>query len=50
MSEACTLYFVGMDALTQFELLVIAGSLIGIWIKHQSDYSSLKGGHCLGDR
>ncbi len=32
-----------MDALTQFELLLIAGSLIGIWIKHQSDYSSLKG-------
>lgn len=32
-----------MDTLTQFELLVIAGSLIGIWIKHQSDYNSLKG-------
>jgi len=29
--------------MTQFELLLIAGSLIGIWIKHQSDYSSLKG-------
>lgn len=35
--------FAAMDTLTQFELLIIAGSLIGIWIKHQSDYSSLKG-------
>lgn len=35
--------FASMDTLTQFELFVIAGSLIGIWIKHQSDYSSLKG-------
>jgi hypothetical protein len=34
--------FVVMDALTQFELIAIAGSLIGIWIKHQADYSSLK--------
>ena len=35
--------FAYMDTLTQFELMFIAGSLIGIWIKHQSDYSSLKG-------
>jgi len=35
--------FAYMDTLTQFELMFIAGSFIGIWIKHQSDYSSLKG-------
>jgi len=43
MSVGIDYYFCDMDALTQFELLLIAGSLIGIWIKHQSDYSSLKG-------
>lgn len=31
-----------MDALTQFELLAIVGSLIGMWVKFQSDYTSLK--------
>ena len=34
--------FVVMDALTQFELIGIAGSLIAVWVKHQADYSSLK--------
>ena len=31
-----------MDALTQFELLAIVGSLIGMWVKFQSDYTMLK--------
>jgi Tfp pilus assembly protein PilN len=31
-----------MDALTQFELLAIVGSLIGMWVKFQGDYASLK--------
>ena len=31
-----------MDALTQFELLAIVGSLIGMWIKFQGDYAGLK--------
>ena len=31
-----------MDAITQFELLAIVGSLIGMWIKFQADYTALK--------
>tara|TARA_R100001440_G_scaffold14544_1_gene24593 strand:+ start:8867 stop:9073 length:207 start_codon:yes stop_codon:yes gene_type:complete len=31
-----------MDALTQFELLSIVGALIGMWVKFQNDYTSLK--------
>lgn len=31
-----------MDAITQFELLAIVGSLIGMWIKFQTDYTTLK--------
>ena len=31
-----------MDALTQFELLAIVGSLIGMWVKFQTDYTTLK--------
>lgn len=31
-----------MDAITQFELLAIVGSLIGMWIKFQNDYTNLK--------
>lgn len=36
------MYFCVMDSITQFELILIAGSIIGTWIKFQSDYSSLK--------
>jgi len=28
--------------LTQFELLTIAGALIGMWLKFQSDFTTLK--------
>ena len=35
-------YFCYMDTLTQFELILIAGSIIGTWIKHSSDYAHLK--------
>ena len=31
-----------MDALTQFELLSIVAALIGMWVKFQNDYTSLK--------
>lgn len=31
-----------MDAITQFELLAIVGSLIGMWVKFQTDYTTLK--------
>jgi len=32
-----------MDQLTLFELFAIAGAILGVWIKHQSDYSKLVG-------
>lgn len=32
-----------LDAITQFELIVIAGSVLGVWLKHQADYGELKG-------
>tara|TARA_E500000318_G_scaffold7690_2_gene7114 strand:+ start:18419 stop:18622 length:204 start_codon:yes stop_codon:yes gene_type:complete len=28
--------------LTQFELLTIAGALVGMWLKFQSDFTTLK--------
>ena len=31
-----------MDALTQFELLSIVGALIGMWLKFQNDFTSVK--------
>ena len=31
-----------MDAITQFELLAVVGSLIGMWVKFQTDYTTLK--------
>jgi len=33
---------ISMDNLTHFEFLTVAGGLIGFWLKHQSDYASLK--------
>jgi hypothetical protein len=30
------------DNLTHFEFLVVAGGLIGFWLKHQSDFTTLK--------
>lgn len=36
-------YFCSMDTLTQFEMIIIAGSIVGTWIKHSSDYAHLKG-------
>jgi hypothetical protein len=27
---------------THFEFLMVAGALIGVWVKHQSDYAALK--------
>jgi len=30
------------DNITHFEFLMVAGALIGTWIKHQNDYASLK--------
>lgn len=28
---------------TQFELIILASSLVGVWLKHQQDYQKLKG-------
>ena len=30
------------ENITHFEFLMVAGALIGVWIKHQNDYASLK--------
>lgn len=30
------------DNLTHFEFLVVGGGLIGFWLKHQSDFTTLK--------
>ena len=27
---------------THFEFLMVAGALVGVWIKHQNDYAALK--------
>ncbi|QDP56003.1 MAG: hypothetical protein Unbinned4409contig1001_22 [Prokaryotic dsDNA virus sp.] len=31
-----------MDTLTQFELLSIVGAIIGMWLKFQNDFTTLK--------
>jgi hypothetical protein len=31
-----------MNTFSQFEVIIIAGSIIGTWIKHNSDYAHLK--------
>ena len=31
-----------MENISHFEFLIVAGSLVGVWIKHQSDYATLK--------
>jgi hypothetical protein len=31
-----------LENISHFEFLIVSGSLIGIWIKHQSDYATLK--------
>jgi hypothetical protein len=28
--------------ITHFEFLMVAGALVGVWIKHQNDYAALK--------
>jgi len=30
------------ENLTHFEFLVVAGGLLGFWLKHQSDFTTLK--------
>lgn len=30
------------EYISHFELLVVAGSIVGVWIKHQNDYAALK--------
>jgi hypothetical protein len=30
------------ENLTHFEFLIVAGGLIGFWLKHQSDFTTLK--------
>jgi hypothetical protein len=30
------------ENLTHFEFLVVAGGLIGFWLKHQSDFTTMK--------
>jgi len=29
------------ENITHFEFLIVAGSLVGVWIKHQMDYARL---------
>jgi Tfp pilus assembly protein PilN len=36
------MFAIAMDALTQFELLSIVGALIGMWLKFQNDFTSVK--------
>lgn len=31
-----------MEYFTHFEFLMAAGAIVGVWIKHQNDYASLK--------
>lgn len=31
-----------LENITHFEFLMVAGALVGVWIKHQNDYASLK--------
>lgn len=30
-----------LDNISHFEFLVVAGSVVGVWIKHQMDYARL---------
>jgi len=30
-----------LENITHFEFLLVAGSLVGVWIKHQMDYARL---------
>ena len=30
------------ENLTHFEFLIVAGGLLGFWLKHQSDFTTLK--------
>lgn len=30
-----------LENITHFEFLLVAGSLVGVWIKHQMDYAKL---------
>lgn len=30
-----------LEDITHFEFLLVAGSLVGVWIKHQMDYARL---------
>jgi hypothetical protein len=32
----------GIDTISHIEFLMVAGSLVGVWIKHQNDYAALK--------
>lgn len=32
----------GIQAISHIEFLMVAGSLVGVWIKHQNDYAALK--------
>lgn len=32
----------GIEAISHIEFLMVAGSLVGVWIKHQNDYAALK--------
>ena len=31
-----------IESITHFEFLMVAGALVGVWIKHQNDYAALK--------
>lgn len=31
-----------IDSISHFEFLMVAGALVGVWIKHQNDYAALK--------
>ena len=31
-----------LENITHFEFLMVAGALVGVWIKHQNDYAALK--------
>lgn len=32
----------GIETISHIEFLMVAGSLVGVWIKHQNDYAALK--------
>lgn len=31
-----------IENISHFEFLMVAGALVGVWIKHQNDYAALK--------